>query len=127
MVDDLAVTEIDKVKYEKLQKAKEFEKNVNDAISIAADLRDDVKKIKEEICEGPDCLKQQVSDKFGSIDEKIKKIEEKTTEFLCENCGYQGVRALSSFCPNCGHPIYEWNDDDGTPIPGWKHWDDRNK
>lgn len=125
MSDDLSVTEVDKIKHDKIEKARQFEKNVNDAIKIAADLKNDVQKIKEEICEGPNCLKKQVEEKFGYIDDKIKKIEEKTGGFVCENCGYQLVQALSSFCPQCGSPIFEWTDDDGELVKGWKHWSER--
>ena len=125
--DELSVKESDKIKYDKIQKAKQFEQNVNDAINIARDLKGDVQKIKEEICEGPTCLKNQVTEKFDSIDEKIKKIEEKTGTFLCENCGYPNVPALSSYCPNCGSPIYEWSDDEGKPVSGWHHYSEKEK
>lgn len=146
MSEDLSVTEVDKIKYDKIQKAKQFEMNVNDAIRIAADLKSDVQKIKEEICEGPDCLKAKVEDKFGTmenkfgtmekkfdeIDDKIKKIgdkatkiEEKTSGFVCDRCGYSGVPPLSSYCPQCGSPIFSWDDDEGKPVSGWKHWSDR--
>lgn len=124
---DLDITETDRIKHEKIEKAKKFEDNVNDAIGIAAELKEDIQKIREDICEGPDCLKKKVEDKFEFIEEKIKNIEEKTAEFLCDNCGYNGVKALSSFCPNCGHPIYEWKDDSDSPIAGWKHYSERKK
>lgn len=124
---ELDVTETDRIKHDKIEKAQKFEKNVNEAIAIASELKGDIQKIKEEICEGPDCLKQKVEDKFVFIEEKIKSIEDKTAEFLCENCGYQGVRALSSYCPQCGSPIYEWKDNDGSPIKGWVHYSERNK
>jgi hypothetical protein len=125
MSEDLSPTEIDRIKYDKIQKAKDFEKNVNEAVNLAKDLKEDVQQIKKEVCEGPDCLKAKVEEKFGSIDEKIKKIEEKTSGFVCENCGYANVPALSSFCPQCGSPIYEWSDDEGQPVKGWKHWTDK--
>lgn len=125
---ELDITETDRIKHDKIEKAQKFEKNVNEAIGIAAELKGDIQKIKEEICEGPDCLKVTVDKRFGDIDEKIKKIEEKTGEFVCENCGFTGLKALSSFCPNCGAPIYNWDDDEtGQPIPGWKHYNERNK
>jgi hypothetical protein len=125
MSDDLSVTEADKVKYDKIQKAKQFEANINDAIAIAADLKGDIKKIKEEICEGPNCLKEQVVNKFGTIEDRLNKIEEKSQFFVCEKCSYPNVPALASFCPQCGNGIYEWTDDDGQPIPGWKHYSEK--
>ena len=127
MTDDLSVTEIDKIKHDKIQKAKQFEQNVNDAINIAKDLKDDVKKIKEEICEGPNCLKKQVTEKFDSIDDKIKKIESNMQYFVCENCSYPNVPALSSYCPNCGSPIFSWEDDEGRPVKGWEHYSEKAK
>jgi hypothetical protein len=125
MVNELEPTEIDAIKHEKIEKQKKFQENVNNAINIAAELRGDIKKIKEELCEGPDCLKNQVANKFGEIDDKIKKIDEKTQFFVCEKCSYPNVPALASFCPQCGNGIYEWTDDDGQPIPGWKHYSEK--
>jgi rubrerythrin len=69
-----------------------------------------------------------VQEKFVSIDNKFKKIDDSlSTFFVCENCGYDRVQGLSSYCPQCGNPIYEWNDDDGKPIKGWVPFVDRSK
>lgn len=129
MANELDVTEVDRAKYDKIEKLKKRDEDVAAAIAIAADLKGDIQKIKEELCVGENCLKNQVTNKFGEmnnkfgeIDEKIKKIEEKTSGFVCENCGYASVPALSSFCPQCGSPIYEWSDDSGDPVKGWRHW-----
>lgn len=124
---ELDITEADKIKHDKIEKAKAFEQRINQAVDIGAELKDDVKMLKEKICEGPDCLEKQIENKFGLLDQKIAKIEENSAQFVCDACGFTGVRPLSSFCPNCGAPIYEWNDDDGTPISGWKHYTERNK
>jgi rubrerythrin len=126
MTDDLNVTESDRVKYDKIQKAKQFEEKINQAVDLGSKLEDKMDKLYEKVCEGPDCLEKKIDNKFGELSEKVKTIEEKTTGFICESCGYQNVPALASFCPNCGSPIHEWNDDDGEPIKGWKHWNDRN-
>lgn len=125
MVDDLEPTSADTVKYEKIQKEKEFRKNVNEAIGIAANLQGDIKELKEAICEGPDCLREQVKSKFGELDQKIKRIEEQNQVFVCENCGYPKVPGLASFCPQCGAVIPSWSDEEGQPIPGWKNWQER--
>jgi rubrerythrin len=124
MVDDLEPTAVDTVKYEKIQKEKQFRENVNNAINIASELKGDIKKIKEELCEGPDCLKNQVQSKFSEIDAKIAKLDERSEVFVCEKCGYPKVPGLSSYCPQCGAKIPSWNTDDGEPIPGWvPYWE----
>lgn len=119
MANELEVTEVDIIKNEKIEKQKKFQENVNNAIAIAADLKDDVKKIKEEICEGSNCLKNQVTTKFGTIEDRLKAIEDLSTAFVCEKCGYNGVKALTSFCPNCGAKIPSWADENGQPIADW--------
>lgn len=124
---ELDVTETDRVKYDKIQKAKQFEEKINKAVEVGENLEDKVNKLYEKVCEGPDCLERRIDDKFGEISEKVKNIEDKQSNFVCEKCGYIGVPALSSFCPQCGSPIFEWSNDDGQPISGWKHWEERNK
>lgn len=119
MANELEVTEVDIIKNEKIEKQKKFQENVNNAIAIAADLKGDIKKIKEEICEGPNCLKEQVVNKFGTIEDRLKKIEDSNATFVCEKCGYNGVKALTSYCPNCGAKIPSWADENGQPIVDW--------
>lgn len=120
------VTETDRIKHAKIEKAKKFEEDVSVAMMAIPEISEKYDKLVSELCEGPDCLKKQVEDKFGSIDDKIKKIEEKQSDLICDKCGYIGVPALSSYCPNCGAAIYSWNNDDGAPISGWKHYSERN-
>lgn len=118
----------DKIKEaEEIDKIRESRKNLEDAVKAIPEIQENFKQLREELCVGPDCLKKKVEDKFEAIDEKIKKIEEKTGEFLCDNCGFTGVKPLSSFCSNCGSPIYQWDGNDGKPVEGWKHYSERNK
>lgn len=119
MANELDVTEIDRIKSEKIQKEKQKEADVAAAIAIAAELKGDIKQIKDDLCVGPDCLKEQVKNKFGEIDAKIAKLDERSEMFVCEKCNYPNVPALSSFCPNCGAKIPSWMNDDGQPIVGW--------
>lgn len=123
MADDLSVTETDRVKYDKLQKAKAFEEKVNKAVESIPGIQDDFKQLREELCEGDNCLVKKVDRKFQEIDDKVKGIQENLQYFICENCGYDKVTPLSSFCPNCGHQIDSWDDDEGKPVKGWEpYW-----
>lgn len=112
---------------EEIDKIRESRKNLESAVKAIPEINEKYDKLIEELCVGPDCLKNKVETKFGDIDEKIKKIEEKQSDLVCDRCGYMGVPSLSSFCPQCGAAIYNWEDDEGRPIPGWKHWSERNK
>ena len=123
----MSVEDEDIRKQEEIEKIRESRKNLENAVRALPEIREDFKQLREELCVGPDCLKSQVTDKFSNIDEKIKKIEEKQSDLLCDRCGYIGVPSLSSYCPNCGAPIFSWNDDEDRPIKGWKHWSERNK
>jgi len=128
MANELDVTEADRIKHDKIEKQKQRDNDVAAAIAIAADLKGDIKKIKEELCEGPDCLKKQVENKFGEIDAKIAKLDEKSVDFfVCERCSYPNVPALSSFCPNCGAKIPSWMDDNGQPVVGWTPYYETHK
>lgn len=128
MANELDVTEVDRAKYEKIEKLKKRDEDVATAINIAASLKDDINKIKEELCVGPDCLKEQVKNKFGEIDTKIAKLDAKAVEFYsCDKCGYPNVPALSSFCPQCGTRIPSWNTDEGEPVAGWKPYYEMHK
>jgi rubrerythrin len=122
------ITEADKVKHDKIEKAQAFERKINKAVEIGPELVEDVKFLKDKICgEGEDCIEKKMERQFGELNQKITKIEENSAEFVCDACGFTGVKPLSSFCPNCGAPIYTWSDDNGEPIPGWKHYSERNK
>lgn len=105
----------------------EARRNLEAAVEAIPKINEKYNKLVSELCEGPDCLKRKVEDKFTDIDDKIKKIEEKQSDLVCEQCGYIGVPALSSYCPNCGVAIHAWNDDSGSPIKNWKHWTERSK
>lgn len=84
-----------------------------------------------EICTGVDCIKgdikksqdtqqmleSKMNQRFEQLSERLQSLEEPT--FVCDNCGHDGIRPLSSFCSNCGSPIHEWNDENGHPIKGW--------
>ncbi len=71
-------------------------------------------------CEGIDCLKND----FATLN---KKVSVEMSE--CPNCHKSVVPPLASFCPNCSAKMYEWTEEDGTPVKGWKpSWEsDENK
>ena len=121
----MAVEDEDIRKQEEIEKVRESRRNLEAAVSAIPDINEKYDKLISELCVGPECLKQKVEDKFSTIDEKIKKIEEKQSDLVCDRCGYIGVPSLSSFCPQCGAAIYNWTDDDGQQIKGWKHWSER--
>jgi rubrerythrin len=129
MVSETEPTEIDFIKQEKIKKQQQKEADVANAISIAAGLKDDIKQIKDVICEGPNCKFNTIDNKFDVIEDKIKKLDEKSVDFfVCEKCGYDRVIALTSFCPRCGAKIPSWSGDDGQPVPGWRpYWETNNQ
>ena len=114
-------------KQDEIDEIRESRKNLKDAVKALPEINEKYDKLVSELCEGPDCLKNKVQEKFGDIDEKIKKIEEKQSDLVCDKCGYVGVPVLSSYCPNCGAAIYKWEDDEGQPMSNWVHWTERNK
>jgi rubrerythrin len=123
----MSVEDEDIRKQEEIEKIRESRKNLESAVKAIPEINEKYDKLVSELCEGPDCLKNKVETKFTDIDEKIKKIEEKQSDLVCDKCGYVGVPALSSYCPNCGAAIFSWNDDDGNPMVNWKHYSERNK
>lgn len=123
----MAVEEDEIRKQEEIEKVRESRRNLEAAVSAIPDINEKYDKLMSELCVGPDCLKNQVTDNFKIIDEKIKKIEEKQSDLACDKCGYVGVPALSSYCPNCGAAIYKWEDEEGKPMSNWKHFSERNK
>lgn len=123
----MAVEEDEIRKQEEIEKVRESRKNLEAAVAAIPDINEKYDKLVSELCEGPDCLKNKVETKFTDIDDKIKKIEAKQSDLVCDKCGYVGVPALSSYCPQCGAGIYSWEDDEGKPMTNWKHWSERNK
>lgn len=99
--------------------------------SILGETKKPITETLGELCEGVDCIKKDVAkyqdtqseldkkldSRFSELRERVQKLEEPT--FTCDNCGADGIRPLSSFCPNCGSPIHSWNDDTGQPVKGW--------
>jgi len=122
MVEDIKIREA-----EDIDKIRKGRKDLEDAVSAIPEINKKYDNLMKELCVGPDCLKKKVEDTFGIIEDQIKKIEEKQSDIVCEKCGYVGIPSLASFCPKCGTGIYEWTDNDGQPIKGWKHWSERNK
>lgn len=96
------------------------------------DVKKPVSDVLGELCTGVDCIKtdlkksqeyqqsleKQLEGRFQELSERLQKLEEPT--FVCDNCGQDNIRPLSSFCPNCGAPIHSWTDPEtGMPIVGW--------
>lgn len=123
----MSVEDEDIRKSEEIEKIRESRKNLESAVKAIPEINEKYDKLIEELCVGPDCLKNKVQEKFGDIDEKIKKIEEKQSDLVCEKCSYVGVPALSSYCPNCGAAIYKWEDEEGQPMKNWRHYSERSK
>ena len=121
----MSVEDEDIRKQEDIEKIRKSRKDLETAVAALPDINEKYDKLISELCVGPECLKQKVEDKFSTIDEKIKKIEEKQSDLVCDKCGYVGVPVLSSYCPNCGAAIYKWEDDEGQPMSNWKHWTER--
>ncbi len=70
---------------------------------------DGVSKKLEETCTGIDCLK-----------EDMKKLNKNVDLVECPECGLKVIPPLASYCPNCSAKMSAWNEDDGTPVKGWK-------
>lgn len=100
------------------------------------DIKKPVTETLGELCTGVDCIKtdlkksqehqqsyqqtleKQLEGKFGELSERLQKLEEPS--YVCDNCGADSIRPLSSFCPNCGAPIHSWTDPEtGNPVSGW--------
>lgn len=129
-----------------------FNKSIDDAVKFAGesrtkltDLHKEFGDIEEkvgtigksvgEMCDGVDCIKKdfknaqerqtgfekQVANGLETLAEKVQKLEEPS--YICDNCGENAIKALNSYCPNCGNPIPQWTGEDGHTVPGWKpYW-----
>ena len=81
-------------------------------------IKNDVKKSQEYQQTYQQSLDKQLEKRFQELAERLHKLEEPT--YVCDNCGQDDIRPLSSFCPNCGAPIHNWTDPEtGMPISGW--------
>ena len=100
------------------------------------DIKKPVTESLGELCTGVDCIKtdlkksqeyqqsyqqsleKQLGGKFQELSERLQKLEEPS--YVCDNCGADSIKPLSSFCPNCGAPIHSWTDPEtGNPVSGW--------
>ena len=105
--------------------------NISKSVKYVEGELGNVDKSVKELCTGIDCIKEDMNkfqnttsilekhmqEKFGDLGNRLEKLEQPM--FMCESCGEDGVKALSSYCPNCGSPIHEWTDDRGTQVKGW--------
>lgn len=110
--------------HKEIEEAIKARDNLEAAVSALPEIQKGFKQLREELCEGPNCLKNEVKNGLLAMDEKIKKIEEGSTGSVCKICGYNGIKPLTSYCPECGSGIPSWEDEKGEPIPGWvPYWD----
>lgn len=82
----------------------------------------------DQICEDGVCFKTELADiKKDLAETKKGRIKAE----ICPTCGEPAVMHsetfLASHCANCGNETEGWNNDDGTPISGWKHYKLRGK
>ncbi len=121
---------------EKFKKKEEFNKRLNDAIEANVHnkgkiegIEKNVDRLTKELCEGPDCLKKRVEDKFEKVDSELAKMREDSKTYVCENCGKDIIRKFDSFCPNCAYPIPQWLDENtGQPVTSWSpYWKGKEK
>lgn len=81
-------------------------------------IKTDFKKAQEHQQSYQQTLEKQLEGKFGELSERLQKLEEPS--YVCDNCGADSIKPLSSFCPNCGAPIHSWTDPEtGNPVSGW--------
>ena len=101
----------------RMEKEKKHVEELKDALSFAKEGREGIKVA----CTGIECLKNDMNKRIDDLTKSVEKVLEPS--FTCQNCGENHVRALSSFCYNCGSEIKEWNDDFGNKIKTWKpYW-----
>lgn len=121
---------------EKYNKKEAFNKRLNESIDANVEnkkkifgIEENISKLTKELCEGPDCLKKKVEDKFEKVDSELGKLREESETFICDSCGKKVIRRFDSFCPNCAYPIPEWLDEStGLPIISWSpYWKGKEK
>lgn len=103
------------------------DKSVVDLCTGVDCIKEDVKKYQDNVTKYQDnvskyqdsqvALEKMVQQRFEELGEKVQGLEHPT--LTCENCGEQVISPLSSYCPNCGSPVYSWADEDGQPVRGW--------
>lgn len=104
------------------EKLGNIKKPVSDALGelcMGVDcIKNDLKKTQEYQQTYQQTLDKQLEKRFQELGERLQKLEEPT--YVCDNCGQDDIRPLSSFCPNCGAPIHSWNDPEtGMQVAGW--------
>lgn len=137
---------------EKKLKDMNFKKSIEDSVKFAGESRTKLTDIHKEIsdiedkvgtigksvgemCDGVDCIKKdfkgaqerqtefekQVANGLQALADKVQKLEQPS--YVCDNCGEDAIKPLSSYCPNCGNPIPNWTGEDGHPVQGWRpYW-----
>lgn len=135
--DEKEIESVLKRLLEKENKNSKFESTINDIHSkiskidsIEKGLVDIIPKVQkiDSICEDGKCMKTELADIKKDLAETKKG---KINVEICPECGLPGLMHsetfLASNCSNCGEPIQEWTNDDGTPIVGWKNYKLRGK
>lgn len=135
--DEKEIESVFKKLLEKENKNSKFENTINDIHSkiskidsIEKGLVDIIPKVQkiDSICEDGKCFKTELADIKKDLAETKKG---KISAEICPECGLPGLMHsetfLASNCSNCGEPIQEWTNDDGTPIVGWKNYKLRGK
>lgn len=114
MVEESKIKEQEEIN--KVIKARE---NLEMAVASIPETNKDIKEIKDQYikeCNTVECIMKKVEELEKRLDDK---------KVVCDNCGERGPEVFDSFCPHCGEPIEEWNDEKGYPIdprwtPAWK-------
>lgn len=104
--------------HEKIERITESRKNLERAVAAIPEINKKHDKILEELCEGPDCVKNRLS----TLEKKMAESSTETDQegVICAKCG-SNIKPLSSYCSNCGHPIYTWEDSEtGQSKKDWK-------
>ncbi len=100
-------TGIDCIKTD-LKKSQEFQQNFQQSLQQNQQNQQTLEKE----------LETKLENRFDELQKRLEKLEEPT--YVCDNCGADSIRPLSSFCSNCGAPIHSWTDPEtGNPVSGW--------